>query len=272
MAAALEGRLNPAPCFILPPMPSPFPGMNPYLEQEDTWEDFHHNFLTWSQHSLSAQLGPDYLVKVEARVFIRQLSAEDRHFFGRADVALTTAIDASGPAVALIDAPVELTLPEVDLGRESWLAIRDRRDRRVVTVIELLSPANKRRGPDRDAYSSKRNGVLASQTHLVEIDLRRGGERPSLPPLPKSDYYVFISQYERRPRLGFWPIGLRDRLPAVPIPLTAPDPPVTLDLQAVLDQAYDSADYGKYIYTETPEPPLAPADAAWARQFVPANG
>jgi hypothetical protein len=245
--------------------------MNPYLEQDDTWEDFHHNFLTWSQQALSAQLGPDYLVKVEARVYIRELLAEDRHFFGRADVAVAASGDSAALAAALIDAPVELILPDVDRARESWLEIRDRRDRRVVTVIELLSPANKRRGPDRDAFLSKRNGVLGSQAHLVEIDLRRGGDRPSLPPLPQSDYYVFISQYEQRPRLGFWPIGLRDRLPAVPIPLAAPDPPTMLDLQAVLDRAYDSADYGKYIYSELPDPPLAPADAAWARQFLPAS-
>jgi hypothetical protein len=221
--------------------------MNPYLEQDDVWEDFHHNFLTWSQGSLNSQLGGNYLARVE--VGGERLSA----------------------AVADIAAPVELVLPEVDLVRDSWLEIRDRRDRRVVTVIELLSPANKRNGPDREAYLSKRNGILASQTHLVEIDLRRGGNRPSLPSLPACDYYVFISQYEQRPRLGFWPIGLRDRLPTIPVPLSPPDPPVELNLQAVVNQAYDLADYGKTIYLESPGPALSPADAAWARQFVPPN-
>ena len=251
-------------------MPSPFPGMNPYLEQEDASEDFHHNFLTRAQEALNRQVGVDYLVKVEARVYIRAVSEEERHFFGRADVAMSSASD-QGPAaaVATIAAPVELTLPEVEYVRDSWLEVRDRRDRRVITVIELLSPTNKKRGPDHDAYVSKRSVILGSDTNLVEIDLRRGGQRPGLPPLPDCDYYVLVSQYECRPRIGFWPIGLHDRLPAVPIPLTAGETPVILDLQTVLDRAYDSAGYDKYVYAESTDPPLSAADAAWARQFTP---
>ncbi|MGH7138207.1 MAG: DUF4058 family protein [Pirellulales bacterium] len=252
-------------------MPSPLPGMNPYLEQDDVWEDFHHNFFTWTQASLNSRLGENYFARIEARLYIRELSGDERRFFGRADVGVSSR---GGPqpqtAVVELDAPVELVLPAVDIGRESWLEIRDRRDRRVVTVIELLSPTNKRRGPDRDAYLSKRNGILASRTHLVEIDLRRGGERPSLPPLPDCDYYVFISRYEARPRIGFWPIGLRDPLPTISVPLSDPDPPIELDLQQLLHQTYDSADYGKTIYAETPDPPLSKTDAEWARQFTPA--
>lgn len=247
--------------------------MNPFLEQEDTWEDFHHNFLTRAQEALNTQVGSDYLVKVEARVYIRALSDEERRFFGRADVAVSAFGESgAGAAVASIAAPVELVLPEVEHVRESWLEVRDRRDRRVITVIELLSPTNKKRGPDRDAYLSKRNIVLGSQTNLVEIDLRRGGKRPALPLLPDCDYYVLVSPYEQRPRTGFWPIGLRDRLPSVPVPLQVPDSPVILDLQTVLDETYEAAGYGKYIYAESPEPPLSSDDLAWARQFLPHPG
>lgn len=250
-------------------MQSPFPGMNPYIEQDDVWEDFYHNFLTWAQAALNSQLGENYFARVESRVYIREVPDDERRFFGRADVAVT-AVSEHQPrtAVAELAAPVELVLPTVDIGRDAWLEIRDRRDRRVVTIIELLSPTNKRRGPDRDAYLSKRNGILASQTHLVEIDLRRGGERPALPPLPDCDYYVFISQYEVRPRIGFWPLALRDPLPRIPVPLSDPDPPVELDLQGVLQKAFESADYAKTIYSETPDPPLSAADAAWAAQFI----
>jgi hypothetical protein len=252
-------------------MQSPFPGMNPYLEQDDVWEDFHHNFLTWAQTALSAQLTENYFARVESRVYIRELPDEERRFFGRADVANSAASEpARQTAIAELAAPVELVLPIVDIGRDSWLEIRDRRDRRVVTIIELLSPTNKRRGPDRDAYLSKRNSILASPTHLVEIDLRRGGERPTLPPLPDCDYYVFISRYETRPRIGFWPLALRDPLPRIPVPLSQPDPPVELDLQRLLRKAFESADYGKTIYSESPDPPLAEKDSAWARQFVDA--
>jgi hypothetical protein len=99
--------------------------------------------------------------------------------------------------------------------------------------------------------------VLAGQTHLVEIDLRRGGQRPTPPELPECAYYALISRYDDRPTVGFWPIDLRDPLPVLPVPLAAPDAPVRLDLKAVLDRAYDDADYGKYIYQETPSPPLS---------------
>ena len=111
--------------------------------------------------------------------------------------------------------------------------------------------------------------LLKAPTHLVEIDLCRGGKRPEPPDLPACAYYVLVSRYEDRPQVGVWPIGLRDRLPIVPIPLTAPDPDVPLDLQAVFDHTYDAADYGRYIFDEIPDPPLTPEDAAWAQQFLP---
>jgi len=80
---------------------------------------------------------------------------------------------------------------------------------------------------------------------------------------------LLISRYEERPRLDFWPIGVRDPLPVLGVPLAAPDPDVKLDLRLVLDRAYDAADYGKYIYQEAPEPRLAPEVEAWAKQFIP---
>jgi hypothetical protein len=252
-------------------MPSPFPGMNPYLEQDDTWQDFHQSFLTHAQEALNGQVGPNYLVKIEVRFLLNELSAEERRLFCRADVVVTASpgTGSSATAVAALAAPVQLQLPAVEVERHASLEIRDRRNRRVITVLELLSPSNKMPGSDREDYLAKRRQVLAGHTHLVEIDLRRGGIRPNLPELPSCDYYVLISRYEQRPRLGFWPIHLRERLPLVPIPLAAPDPDVLLDLQALLHHTYDAAGYGKYIYFETPEPPLAAEDEAWARRLMP---
>jgi hypothetical protein len=213
-------------------MPSPFPGMNPHLEQNDTWEDFHQRFITHAADTLSGKVGAKYLVKIEVRLYLHEL-------------------------------------PAGDLERHSSLEIREHRNRRVVTVIELLSPTNKTPGPDRNDYLHKRREMMRSSVHFVEIDLRRGGERPQPPALPPCDYYALVSREEERPRLGVWPLSLRDRMPVIPIPLTAPDPDVLLDLQAVLDRGYDAADYGKYIYDETPQPPLSEEDLAWARQFLP---
>jgi len=251
-------------------MPSPFPGMNPYLEQNDTWEDFHHEFLTRARAQLEPQVGAAYYVKVEVRPYIHELSADERRYFGRADAAVTSRAERDrGVPVAEIESPVTLTMPAVEFARESWLEVHDRRDRRVITAIELLSPGNKDRVEHREAYLAKRNEILAGPTHLVEIGLLRGGERPSIPMLPKCDYYALVSRCEHRPNMSFWPISLRQRLPVIAVPLSGADPNAQLDLQRALDEAYDAARYDKYIYAEEPQPRLSTADAEWARQFVP---
>ena len=253
-------------------MPSPFPGMNPYLEQDDAWEDFHHNFIVRAQEVLASQVGANYLVKVEVRLYLHELAVEERRYFGQADVGVSGPAENQPSATATSTAPLQLCLPNQYTERSSWIEIRDRRRRRVVTVLELLSPTNKTAGPDRDEYVRKRDRILMSSTHLVEIDLRRGGQRPTPPVLPPCDYYALVSRAQDRPELGMWPIGLRDPLPVIPVPLTPPDPDVLLDLQALLHRVYDAAGYAKYIYAETPQPPLSPDDAAWAQQFVPAQG
>ena len=213
------------------------------------------------------------MVKVEVRLILHELSAAERHYLGKADVGVAEAPGPgkTGAAVASASAPMYLRLPAVEVERHASLEIRDRRNRRLVTVVELLSPSNKTPGADRDDYLAKRRQVLAGPTHFVEIDLRRGGTRPDLPPLPPCDYYVLVSRYEERPVIGFWPISLHDPLPEIPVPLSPPDPDVPLNLRKVLDLAYDGADYGKYIYQETPDPPLSAEDNAWASQFVPAR-
>lgn len=256
-------------------MPSPFPGMNPFLEQSDTWEDFHLNFMSRAQAILTERVGEHYFVKVEVRLYVHELSEDERSYFGKADVGLTeiTTTATASAGVATIAAPLTLSLPTTEIQKQPFLEIRDRRSRRVVTVIEILSPANKDASSNQAAYLAKRNALLAGNTHFVEIDLRRGGQRPQPPVLPECDYYVLVSRYEQRPKVGVWPIGLRERLPEIPIPLTAPDPDARLDLQQVLHQVYDGAGYGKYIYSETPEPPLGPDDEKWARGLLSsANG
>jgi hypothetical protein len=251
-------------------MPSPFPGMNPYLEQPDAWEDFHLNCIARIQEVLNRQVSPEYFVKAETRLYVHELPEGERRFLGRADVAVAPG---NGGAAVLtertVTAPQTLTLPTTDVERYGWLEIRDRRDRKLITVIEILSPTNKS-GADRDEYLWKRAGILASQTHLVEIDLRRGGQRPTPPLPPPCDYYVLVSRAQDRPEMGFWPIGLRESLPVIPVPLAPPDPDALVDLQVILNQVYDACGFGGYVYTGNPEPPLREDDAAWARQFVPA--
>lgn len=254
-------------------MPSPFPGMNPYLEQHDVWHDFHESFMPRVRDLISAQVDPRYIVKIDEHVFIHELSAEQRRFLGRADVSVGRGASRTGAgyrtATAVLDPPAEGYVPAIDIERLAFVEIRDRRNRQLVTLIELLSPANKRSGGDRDQYLAKRQEVLCSTAHLVEIDLLRGGERPPLEALPPCDYCVMVSRSPQRPRVGLWPLQLRDRLPVIPIPLREPDPDAQLDLQNVLDDIYDKARYETYVYDGSPDPPLNAADESWARQFIP---
>ena len=141
--------------------------------------------------------------------------------------------------------------------RSSFLEIRDRESRAVVTVIELLSPADKNLGPDREQYIAKRRQLHAAGVNLVEIDLLHGGPRLPLEELPDCDYYVLVSRREERPRVGLWPIRLRERLPVVPVPLDAPDPPVDIDLQELLHRVYDAARYRQIHLRGKPPPPSA---------------
>jgi len=159
----------------------------------------------------------------------------------------------------------------VDVERHAFLEIRDRGNRQLVTVLELLSPSNKRPGPDREQYLAKRQQLLASSVHLVELDLLRGGPRLPMEYLPPCDYCVMVSRYEDRPQVSLWPLGLRDKLPTIPIPLLAQER-ATLDLQSALHQAYDAAGYEDYIYANAPTPPLQGADAEWAQQLIAAHG
>ena len=215
-------------------MPSPFPGMNPYLEQDAVWHAFHQHQCAHCLEYLVPQVRPKYVAKLEA------------------------------PVYALL--PVT-----VDIERESLIEIRDRQSLELITVIELLSPANKKPGSDREQYLAKRRQYFANGVNLVEIDLLRGYERLPLEKLPESDYYALVSRTEERPRVGVWPLRLRDRLPIIPVPLRRPDPDATLDLQHILNRVYDAAGYADYIYDGTPQPSLHPDDAAWALQFLPAK-
>jgi hypothetical protein len=218
-------------------MPSPFPGMNPYLEQNTVWNNFQQQFCPLCVEMLVPQVRPHFIVMMDEHVYIHELSAEER------------------------------IPPAVDVLHEGYVKILDRNSRRVVTVIELLSPTNKRTGPDREQFLAKRRQVLASETHYVEIDLLRGGPKMPIEGMVDCDYYALVSRYPLRPYMDFWPLRLRESLPTIPIPLTE-NLEAHLDLQAMLHRMYDAVGYEDYIYDGEPQPRLHPDDAQWASQFV----
>ncbi|MFO0802496.1 MAG: DUF4058 family protein [Gemmataceae bacterium] len=254
-------------------MPSPFPGMNPYLEQAGVWQDFHNTFLIAMREVLVRQLQPKYFVRVEEHVYVHEYDSEDRRPLGRPDVSIHQS-HRTGGTTAVADAPnstdpiAVLIPPGADELHSSYLEIRDRDNRHVVTTIELLSPSNKFSGSDREVYWNKVRRILSSRTHFVEIDLLRGGPRMPWVDLPECAYYALVSRAEQRPRAEVWPAGLRDRLPSVSIPVNSGDAEPKIDLQAILHHVYDSAGYSYSIYDGEPDPQLEPNDAAWAEQIL----
>jgi hypothetical protein len=159
-------------------------------------------------------------------------------------------------------------IPALDVERLAFVEVRDRKSRELVTVVELLSPSNKRPGADREQYLAKRSALLNGRVNLVEIDLLRGGKPLPIAERPSCDYSAMVSRVEDRPGADFWPIVLRDRLPVIPIPLRPPHADARIDLQAILHRIYDAAGYAYYIYTSRPDPELAPADREWAESLI----
>src|SRR3712207_5549758 len=151
-------------------MTSPFPGMDPYLEQPDLWPDFHLTLVIAMRAVMNASLPPGYAASADRYVWIHEPEAAQRARAIRPDVDIVQERDtgASG-GTAVITAPCTVVLPVVRHEGNKYLKIVDSRSKHLVTVIELLSPANKRPGLDRDAYLTKRIDYLAAGVNLVEL-------------------------------------------------------------------------------------------------------
>ncbi len=248
-------------------MPSPFPGMDPYLEDPALWPGFHTRLINEIAALLVPQVTPRYFVDIEKRLYV--LPADDPA--GRQIVPDVAILRGSGRETATsfgeFSQPVVLTMQDEMEMAEARLVIAPREGGAAVTILEVLSPTNKTAGSQgRRDYLEKRGEIVHSSTHLVEIDLLRVGERfPTLlQRLPLADYYVHVSREAQRPRGEVWPIRLRSPLPTVPVPLRAGDAEVRLDLGEAVKQAYDRGGYGARIdYAQPPAPPLGEADAAW---------
>ena len=270
-------------------MPSPFPGIDPFLEQPSEWHDFHQDLLIRVKGELAPQVRPGYTIKSDDHIFLHELSAEERAEARRVLAGVGDVVVRSGggggtsPGGAAIAAPTaSRRLPEVAVEeiRVPFLEIRDRRSRVVVTVIELLSPANKRPGGDRDAYLGKRARLLEGGVNLVEIDLLRGGPATPLVDPPPGAFRVLVSRRADvppdvivpRPLADVWTWDLRDPIPVVPVPLRPPDPDAVLDIRSAMDEAFDRSFLTDTLYLEPPDPPLPPTDAAWAAGVLADGG
>jgi hypothetical protein len=251
-------------------MASPFPGMDPYLEGP-MWSMVHNSLIEEIARQLTPKLWPRYKVRPGERVVvappdeIEMIRPRDR----LPDVAVLASDEGSTTMPQIGSATVapiirELLEPPPSV-IQTFVEIRACDGGQLVTAIEVLSPGNKR-GSGAAEYQTKRREVLISETHLLEIDLLRIGERfPVSGPLPSVSYFVFLSRVDLRPRIEIWPVSLDSPLPTVPIPLTAPDHDAELDLQLALKTVYDFYHYDSDIdYSCPPMIPLAEEQAEWA--------
>lgn len=263
-------------------MPTPFPGMDPYLERRGLWEEVHTNLIVAIQHFLTPLLRPKYRVAVEQRTYLSLVSTEAT-LIGKPDVmvtAPTAAVSSAGAAslavaeasVADLPLPGELPLPEEIIERH--LEIRDTDTHEVITAIEILSPTNKESAEGRQQYERKRLNVLASATSLVEIDLLRGGQPFAMRVRgvdqdKSSDYRIVISRSWQRPAADLYLFSVRQFIPSFHIPLRLGEEEPVLPLNLILHELYDRGGYDLAIdYSQPPAPPLSAEDAAWASDLM----
>lgn len=261
-------------------MPSPFPGMDPYLEHPEIFPDLHDRLNTHLSEVLQAGLPSPYYAAIGRRTWIEV----SQRYIGpdvqvqRSHRGASPAHELSGGVALAADAvtPKVVRVPH-DERREPFLEVyvRQGSDKRLVTSIEILSLTNKTPGEHgRELYLRKQWEILGSKVHLVEIDLLRGGEHSTAVPCQRVraeigpfDYHVCVHRFDNLEDYFIYPIQLDERLPRIAIPLLPGDPEVMIDLQTVLDHCYDAGPYAREVsyQADTPVPPLRPDQEEWAK-------
>lgn len=251
-------------------MPSPFPGMDPYLEDPAFWPDFHLEFIGAVRNALRQRLPANYEARLNEQIKLIDVSAHSQKEI-KPDVAVlrrednvTAVLPATQPSASPVTVPF---MVEEEEYREVWIEVRYRPDRSVVSVLEVLSPTNKS-GPERSVYLSKRRAILRQSISLVEIDLLAGGKRIAPPAtLPNCDYCVVLVRADERATCQVYPSSVRQPLPTIDVPLKPADGDVAVDLQDAFTAAFERGGYATSIdYTRPPTAPLSEADLAWAIQ------
>jgi hypothetical protein len=245
-------------------MPSPFPGMDPYLESPDIWPDLHDRLAAEMSAMLNSTLPSPYYARLEMRPEI-----------GIVEAARTSI----SPSYE-----VEIAVEPI---RHTFVEIRDpTRGHRLVTLIEIASPSNKRPGQDRKAYLRKQREVLDSDANLIELDLLRSGQRLVSLPLgqiisqlnPRPDYLALVNRAWRRleetSAYQIFPVAVTESLPCIPVPLHQDRDEVPLDLQFIFQRAYDGGPYrrGAVDYDGRPDPALPEHLATWANDRLRTAG
>ncbi len=234
-------------------MLSPFPGMNPYLEDSAYWSSIHHWLITEIARLLNQQLAPKYVVAVEVQIY--ETSGEKSTLIGIPDniIAKNSETSIKSPesnvAVAFPSTqPLTIELALTEIIKQGYLEVRRVGTGEVITAIEILSPINKNAGEGRIKYEKKRQHILSSCTNFVEIDLlRQGNSMITLNQNIEHDYCILVSPNNQRPQAYLYTFNIQDVIPVFTLPLLPEDSEITLDLQSILHQVYDQGRYDLII-------------------------
>ena len=266
---------------------NPFPGMNPYLERAGLWPDVRNSIIVGLRDFLAARLQPEYVVRMQQRVYVSAAPDGNGHPQYRIPDAIVLAGTAPMPDTAtgttLAPAPaaksetdtdaIAVQMPSVELEQQHYLEVLRVGNREVIAVIELLSPANKW-GDGRQEYLAKRAAVKISTAHLVEIDLlRAGAPMPVIGDVPARSYRILVRDARRSPAADLYPFGIRQPIPDFVLPLAEGSEGVGVNLNRVVSGVYIAGAYRLDIdYRDDPEPPLSGDDRRWLDALLRAQG
>jgi hypothetical protein len=266
-------------------MPSPFPGMDPYLENAEIFPDLHDSMVTYLREAIQANFPAPYFAALGRRVWIEVSrrsvgpNVQVRHTTGGAAAPPRTSTGRMVVASAPLAGPIAVKIAHDEI-REPFVEIFVPGDegKRLVTSIEVLSLSNKTHGEyGRDLYPRKQKEVLSSMVHLVEIDFLRAGQHTTAVPLEAArsecgafDYHVSVRRFDVPETFFVYPVQLGDHLPPIEIPLLPGDAPITIDLQAIFDRCYDAGPYRREIrYGVDPIIPALREDKAeWSSRVL----
>ncbi|MBD1905187.1 DUF4058 family protein [Funiculus sociatus GB2-A5] len=254
-------------------MRNPFPGMNPYLEEPELWHQVHNRLIVAIADDLTPQIVPKYRVSIEQRAYT---SISGTSLVGIADVAVSRRNDSTSrntTVASKLSEPTKVVVPIPEEVIERFLEVRSTQTGAVISVIEILSPKNKRSQEGREAYERKRQQILASTTSLVEIDLLRGGEPMLLLGAASTGYRVLVSRSYQRPEADLYTFGLKEPIPTFPVPLNQGEPEPIVDLQRLLNEVYQRARFDLAIdYSQPVKPSLSPEEKVWVAEIVAEGG
>lgn len=256
-------------------MASPFPGMDPYLESNEHWPSFHHLLADEIMAQLNRLLSEKYYADLEVRTILEEVGIATTSvvYPDAAVLEITSQLSTPATPAATLTAPIQRVAIPAGQTRLRSVHVYVAESKELVTVIEILSPVNKR-GHGLERYRQKREQILHTPVHLVELDLLREGQRPGWelanPPLD-TDYICLVNRasYGDDRISEIWPVALNEPLPDLPIPLLPPDPDVILPLNEAVKNIYDRAAYARRIDYQQPLPPpkLRPPLQSWWDKF-----